>query len=170
VKKRNKRRCSQRRGFTLIEVLIVVVILGILAATVLPQFTASAESAKESSAVQNLQTLRGQVELYRLQHLNKYPGQGSTLAADFLNAMLLSSDEAGTTGPIGTKPLGPYINRQFPPNPYTSARGVKIVADVAAAVPDDSKTDGWFYNPATGQIKLNSSGLAADGVTKLADL
>ena len=170
MKTRHVRQHRQRRGFTLIEVLIVVVILGILAATVLPQFTASSDSAKESSAVQNLQTLRGQIELYRLQHLNKYPGAGSTVAKDFLDAMLLSSDDAGVTGAIGTKPLGPYITGQFPPNPFTGARGVKIVADVAAAVPDDSKTDGWFYNPATGRIKINWSGLAADGVTKIADL
>ena len=70
---------KQRRGFTLVEVLIVVVILGILAATVLPQFTSANDDAKESALVQDLQTIRAQVQLYKFQHENTYPGEGSAL-------------------------------------------------------------------------------------------
>ena len=56
-----------RRGFTLIEILIVVVILGILAAIVVPQFTDAADSAKSASLKSQLQTLRGQCELFYAQ-------------------------------------------------------------------------------------------------------
>ena len=66
-------RKSIRKGFTLVEILIVVVILGILAAIVIPQFTNASESAKGSSLVSQLQTIRGQLELYQTQHNGSYP-------------------------------------------------------------------------------------------------
>jgi prepilin-type N-terminal cleavage/methylation domain-containing protein len=56
-----------RKAFTLIEILIVVVILGILAAVVVPQFTNAAEDANDAAVRTQLQTLRGQIELYRAQ-------------------------------------------------------------------------------------------------------
>ena len=58
---------SIRRGFTLIEILIVVVILGILAAVVVPQFTNASDDANDAAVRSQLQTLRGQIELYRAQ-------------------------------------------------------------------------------------------------------
>ncbi len=53
-----------RRAFTLIEILIVVVILGILAAIVIPQFTDASQDAMDASVRSTLQTIRGQIELY----------------------------------------------------------------------------------------------------------
>jgi general secretion pathway protein G len=63
----------RRRGFTLIEILIVVVILGILAAIVIPQFTNAAQDASAASARSQLQTMRSQVELYRVQNNGQIP-------------------------------------------------------------------------------------------------
>ncbi len=65
-------RRAAARGFTLIEILIVVVILGILAAVIIPQFTNAADDASVSSARTQLQTLRSQIELYRSQQ-GSYP-------------------------------------------------------------------------------------------------
>jgi general secretion pathway protein G len=61
------------RGFTLIEILIVVVILGILAAIVVPQFTNASQEATASSIRSQLQTLRGQIELYRVRNAGTLP-------------------------------------------------------------------------------------------------
>lgn len=163
-----KRITSRRSGFTLVEVLIVVVILGILAATVLPQFASSGEDAKESALVTDLQTVRGQIELYRLQHNATVPAAGTTDETKFLDAMLLSSDVDGTTGPIGTKPFGPYFIGQFPPNPFNGQSDVTVVN--ADPLPNADDSTGWLYSSKTGRIKANSTGLAADGVTKLQDL
>ena len=65
------------RGFTLIEILIVVVILGILAAVIIPQFTNAADDASVSSARTQLQTMRSQIELFRSQ-TGSYPPAGAT--------------------------------------------------------------------------------------------
>ena len=59
-----------KRAFTLIEILIVVVILGILAAVVVPQFTNAADDANDAAVRSQLQTLRGQIELYRAQQFS----------------------------------------------------------------------------------------------------
>ena len=57
-----------RHGFTLIEILIVVVILGILAAIVIPQFTDASQEAARSNLRSQLQTVRSQIELYNVQN------------------------------------------------------------------------------------------------------
>lgn len=54
-----------RRAFTLIEILIVVVILGILAAIVVPQYQDAAVTAGDSALRGQLRTLRGQISVYR---------------------------------------------------------------------------------------------------------
>jgi general secretion pathway protein G len=62
---RNRMVNRARRAFTLIEILIVVVILGILAAIVIPQFTEASDDAARSSVRSTLQVLRSQHELYK---------------------------------------------------------------------------------------------------------
>ncbi len=69
----SKRRENVKRSFTLIEILIVVVILGILAAIIIPQFTDAAQDAGASSARSQLQTMRSQIELYRVQNNGAAP-------------------------------------------------------------------------------------------------
>ncbi len=57
-----------KRAFTLIEILIVVVILGILAAIVIPQFTDASDEAMDANIRTQLQTLRSQIQLYNVQN------------------------------------------------------------------------------------------------------
>lgn len=70
-----------KKGFTLIEILIVVVILGILAAVVIPQFTDASTDAKFSSLKSNLQTVRSQIQLYKINNLDTPPTLAGFTAA-----------------------------------------------------------------------------------------
>src|SRR4026207_276153 len=74
-------RARRTTGFTLVEILIVVIILGILAAIVIPQFTNASQDARESSLLSQLQTLRSQIELYKLQHRDTWPTATGLVAA-----------------------------------------------------------------------------------------
>lgn len=145
-----------RAGFTLLEVMIVVVILGILASTVLPQFTYTQESAMESTLVTSLNTLRTQIQLYKMQHNGKLPT--GTLAE-------LTQKTDATGGTTGTLLYGPYIIGQLPTNPFTLKNGV--AADTTAPIAPNDTSKGWRYNTDTGLIKpcytTDSSGVTPSG-------
>ena len=171
---------KRHMGFTLGEILIVVIILGILGAIVLPQFSEASDDAKESALIQSLQTTRAQVELYKFHHNGEYPATKGGSSQDFADQMCKASDQFHKVGEIGdaTCPLGPYFVKFIPVNPYNGGRAVKIVDDVPSAAVDEEATEtvdgkdekvGWFFNPATGRLKANASGNAADG-TKLEGL
>jgi general secretion pathway protein G len=140
--------CVRRSAFTLIEVLIVVVIMAILAATIIPQFTDSTKDAKASTAVFNLHTLRSQIELYRTQHAGLAP-------TGTLVELTQSTNESGTAGSGAGFPYGPYI-REIPANPFTNLKDVKVIATTPAAAGDlTSGGGGWIYNATTGGIWID---------------
>ncbi len=122
----------KRKGFTLVEILIVVVILGILAAIVVPQFTEASNEAKEAALASDLQTVRSQLELYKIQHKGKYPTDISTLTT--------KTDADGKAG--GN--YGPYLTK-FPKNPFTGT------SDVDTATKGGGNK-GWFYASSTGEF------------------
>ena len=93
-------KATVRKGFTLIEILIVVIILGILAAIVIPQFTNASKDAKVSSAKTLIQTVRSQIELYKLEQ-----GVEPDLVTDGWTKML---EETNGKGPyLQSKPVNP---------------------------------------------------------------
>jgi len=112
-----------RSGFTLVEILIVVVILGILAAIVIPQFTSASTEAKESALMSNLQAVRSQVELYKIQHNDHLPGTQGTV--DFVTAMTSKTDQNGTVGTTAAHRFGPYMQK-IPTNPFNDLNTVEV--------------------------------------------
>src|SRR5262245_49564755 len=116
---------KRRTGFTLVEVLIVVVIMAVLAATIIPQFSDSSKDAKVSTVKFNLHTLRAQVEIYKSQHDGKMPG-------DDLAELIVKTNAKGTTA-VGDGALvyGPYVQK-IPMNPFTNSNTVKEIAATPA--------------------------------------
>ncbi len=160
---------SKTAGFTLVELLIVVVILAILAAVAIPQFTSSAEDAKASAMQANLGVLRSSMELYKLQHQATYPGYpsagGAPTAAEFTAQMTTSSKVDGPTAAIGTAgfAFGPYIKEALPTNPVNSLNTVLVLADGASFPAAADGTTGWVYQPEIGKIRSNATGTAPTG-------
>jgi general secretion pathway protein G len=124
-----------KSGFTLVEILIVVVILGILAAIVIPQFTEASTEAKTSSLCTDLQTVRSQIELYKVQHNDLLPGE--TTGVTFEQALTQKTDIAGALAAAGA--YGPYLQK-IPTNQFNDKSDVRI--DGAAA---GANTQGWRF-------------------------
>ncbi len=144
------RKTLRRRAFTLIEMLIVVIIMAVLAATIIPQFASSTTDAQNSSLNFSLHTMRSQVEMYKIQHLGNYPS-----LAKYVDQMTLPTNISG--GTTGDTPYGPYITDEVPKNPFNDSNtlvavataGTKPVAVVAGGA-------GWQYDETTGAIWPNN--------------
>lgn len=140
-----------RSAFTLVEILIVVVIMAILAATIIPQFTDSSTDAKGSTAKFNLHTVRGQIEIYKTHHNGVKP------SATLLE-LTQSTNAAGTAGTGVNFPFGPYL-REVPENPLTGSQNIKVITNNPAAVGDvTTGGGGWLYHVGTGNIWIDHAG------------
>lgn len=137
-----------RKGFTLVEILIVVVILGILAAIVIPQFTDASTEAKEASMASDLQMLRSQIELYKIQHNDDPP-----TVADFVDQMTGTTD---VSGDASGSDYGPYMQK-IPTNPFNDS------STVTAADGGATADSGWDYDESTGEIHPDDDGTSPDG-------
>ncbi len=167
---------KEESGFTLIEMLIVVIILGILALIIIPQITVSSDDAKMSTLQTNLSTVRNAIELYYHQHNQTYPGavktDGSgtaTVAGDLPAAFVdqltkytqadgeANGDSSALTAPI----YGPYLKTvTLPENSYNNDKTATCditTTDVTTrtAVPADGT--GWGFYVNTGVFIANAS-------------
>ena len=138
----------RRPAFTLIELLIVVVILGIIAAIVIPQFSVATTDAKLSAVQTNLGTMRGQLQLYKFQHNDLWPTEADVVAQ--------LTGETDISGDILGTGFGPYL-LSVPDNPFVGLATIEAAS--GGTIGND--THGWFYDQATGSIKADSAGHGA---------
>src|SRR5258706_12448837 len=110
---------SRKSGFTLVEILIVVIILGILAAIVIPQFTNASTDARKASLVSQLQTLRSQIQLFKLQHNDVLPDP----VANQWKQMMSKTNLQGTVDTTATGLFGRYLE-SIPVNPLNGNKNV----------------------------------------------
>jgi general secretion pathway protein G len=167
---RRRADCSRApAAFTLVEILIVVVILGILATIVIPQFSNASHQARESTLKDDLRYLRSQVEVYQAQHLDVAPGYpgGSPGATpdqtDFMNQMTMFTAANGATASAssGSIVFGPYLG-SMPSNPLNNLSTILIVPN-GGTVPAPDGSTGWIYKAQTIEIYANLTGNDSNG-------
>ena len=154
-----------RAAFTLIEMLIVIVILGILAMVIIPQISTSTDDAKMSTLQTNLSAMRNSVELYYAQHNSAYPGAAvpttkpadiTTTALAFMGQLTRYSDVAGNISNTKTAvyKYGPYIKgSDLPMNPFNDLDTVTIdTTENDITVKTSGGTTGWKFYALTGVL------------------
>lgn len=176
-------RLKNQRGFTLVELLVVVIILAVLAAIVIPQLRSSSQDARLSALDTDLSTIRSAVELYYHQHSNIYPGvimshdgtPHSSTEDAFVKQLIYCSAVNGDTSATcdaTTNKYGPYLKKAVPKNPLPNsvtatdalAAGVNVntaIATLGTATADDAVAKGWYFVRTTGEFFANNTTYAS---------
>jgi type II secretion system protein G len=137
----------ERKAFTIVEILIVVVILGIVAAIVVPQFSEESDDARLSAMTTDLSTVRSQLQMYRIHHNDKFPAnivEEMTKSTKSTKADRSVMPEGGNRSQY---PYGPYL-LEFPTNPFVEGAAGSQVDTTSLGGGDK----GWYYNSTTGQF------------------
>ena len=168
-----------QKGFTLVDLLIVVIILALLAAIVVPQFASSTEDAKLAALDTTLANVRASIDLYKQQH-NDYPGAVTAVGATactgtagtgtggagaqgvqaFIDQLSLYTDVNG--GACSTKDdfykFGPYLKKAtLPANPITGVSTLEVVDDGDLRMLGTNTGLGWKYDILVGKFIANDT-------------
>jgi general secretion pathway protein G len=132
---------KRRQGFTLVELVVVVMILGILAAIALPRMVNITGDATDNAVRQSLSSLRDAIETYASQNNGTWPGEGG-------EADLKSDLRPYLRGPFPRCPVGPGI----PDGVEIVTAGTDLFGTGSAAAGTDNM---WKYDNTTGEIIIN---------------
>lgn len=138
----------KRNGFTLVEILIVVVILGILASVVVANMLSSVEDAQVATAKNELGKIQRAVEIYLARNQNDIP---TVTAGD------------GTWGPIVN--TREYL-KEAPGNPYVGTTNARVIALGTGPDTTYQTTHGWIFNSTTGEVWAGGFDAAGDPLPK----
>ncbi len=134
--------------------MIVVAILGIMAAIVVPQFQSHSSQAKKAIAKDSLRILRSAIELYTAQHGGIPPGY--------------ENDDPQTIPTSSNFTDQLVVNRiylaKMPKNPFNNLQNIRMIGNNEAFPQDAVDGWGWVYQAATKTIKLNWSGSDSSGL------
>ncbi|MFK7885089.1 MAG: type II secretion system protein [Phycisphaerales bacterium] len=123
-----------KAGFTLVEILIVVVILGILASVVVANTKSVTTDASVTATTTELAKIRRAVEVYRVRNSDSLPQVEAG---------------SGSWGPIVSD--RDYL-KEAPRNPYVGSENAMVITLADAPDSDYQTEHGWIYNNETGQV------------------
>lgn len=160
------------KGFTLVELLVVAVVLAIFAAIVVPQFASTTDEAKLSALKSDLSGIRGAIDLYRQQH-SSYPGAVAATGATCPNSGTAGAGAINTAAAVvsqltmytnitgqacsttnATFKFGPYVKADaLPANALTGSAAIVMVSAgnliMTGAVAPGA---GWKYDYVVGKF------------------
>ena len=136
---------NRRNAFTLVELVVVIMILGILAAVAAPKLLKTSQTATDNGLRQTLSIVRDAIELYAAENGGSLPP-----CADATTSLQTA--------------LKPYIRGAFPKSPV-GMKNQDVKADGADPLGADNTITGWMYNTSTGEFICNSSATSGDGTT-----
>ncbi len=119
-------RRTERQAFTLLELLLVVFIIGILAALVVGRFVGVQERTKKTVASGQISELEKALERYKLDAMDRYP-----TTEEGLNALIKAPDDQD----LAKKWHGPYLGKAVPKDPWDK--------DYVYKCPGEHHTDGF---------------------------
>lgn len=170
---------ARSRGFTLVEMLIVILVIGILAMVVIPMISDVTGDAKLATLQTNLETLRRAVTIYHSHHNGTYPGifpvsasgtggvatpdDGSEIELQepgriFAAQLTLYTDAYGNVSKAKTDRYkhGPYVRGAIPVNPFNDNNAVSVdLATTSIMARQSDKRTGWKFYAQTGVLIAN---------------
>jgi prepilin-type N-terminal cleavage/methylation domain-containing protein len=131
----------KHKGFTLVELVVVVMILGILAAVAAPKLLGTSAAAADNGIKQTLAIVRDAVERYAAEHGGEIPAKDSADGDDLKTA------------------LEEYIRGEFPKCPVAGENNDVAVSNVLGNMDVTATGESWLYNVKDGQFCVNSDEL-----------
>ena len=126
---------KSRGAFTLVELVVVILILGILSAVAAPKLFYTSASATDYGLAQTLTVVRDAIEIYAAYNGGKLPGQKDDLPSD----------------------LAPYLRGDFPVSPVGSHDNMVTYVTGKGIAGDPAPLTGWKYSKSSGEFICNST-------------
>jgi prepilin-type N-terminal cleavage/methylation domain-containing protein len=126
----------QRKGFTLVELAIVIAILGILAVVAIPKYQGMVDEARSAAAKAQLGTVRSAIAISYAKNKGNFPG---------------------TTG--GIPATGNLFDGTIFADGVIPSVDIKTsnISNVVTGTAPTADTGGWMYNAPTGKVIINST-------------